>query len=49
MKCPYSRFGGMITSQDKNGVKLGSMSCNDRAGTNFIDTIGTFICQKLLA
>ena len=39
----------MITSQDKNGVKLGSMYCNDTVGANFIDTIGTFIYKKLLA
>ena len=38
----------MITLQDKNGVKLGNMCCNDRAGASFIDTIGTFVCQKLL-
>ena len=32
----------------KNEVKTSYMCHNKRADTNFIDTIGTFICQNIL-
>ena len=44
----HSEFGDLLTLQEKNGVKMSDMYCNERAGANFIDTIGTSIHQKLL-
>ena len=45
---PYSEFGDLLTLQKKNGVKTSDMYRNERAGANFIHTIGTSIRQKLL-
>ena len=45
---PYSEFGDLLTLHEKNGVKTSDMYHNERAGANFIDTLGTSIGQKLL-
>ena len=47
-KCLYSEFRNLLLLQVKNGVKTSDMYHNERAGANFIDTIGTSICQKVL-
>ena len=47
-KCLYSEFRNLLLLQVKNGVKTSDMYHNERAGANFIDTIGTSIRQKLL-
>ena len=46
-ECLYSEFWDLLTLQGKNGVKMSDMYCNERAGANFVDAIGTSICQKL--
>ena len=47
-KCLYSEFQNLLLLQVKNGVKTSDMYHNERAGANFIDTIGTSIRQKVL-
>ena len=47
-KCLYSEFRNLLLLQVKNGVKTSDMYHNERAGANFIDTIGTSIRQKVL-
>ena len=47
-KCLYSEFRNLLLLQVKNGVKTSDMYHNERAGANFIDTIGTSIHQKVL-
>ena len=46
-ECLYSEFRDLLVLQGKNGVKMSDMYCNERAGANFVDAIGTSICQKL--
>ena len=47
-KCLYSEFQNLLLLQVKNGVKTSDMYHNERAGANFIGTIGTSIRQKVL-
>ena len=47
-KCLYSEFRNLLLLQVKNGVKTSDMYHNERAGANFIGTIGTSIRQKVL-
>ena len=42
-----SEFWDLLTLEEKNGVK-NDMYHNKKADANFINTIGTSICQKLL-
>ena len=44
-ECLHCEFGGLLTLQEKNGVKTSDMYCNERAGANFIHTTGTSIRQ----
>ena len=47
-ECLHSEFVGLLTLQEKNGVKTSDIYCNERAGASFIHTTGTSICQILL-
>ena len=45
---PYSDFPDLIARQEKNGVKRSSRYCNERAGANFLDTVGEIIRESFV-
>ena len=45
---PYSDFPDLIALQEKNGVKQSSRYCNERAGANFLDTVGETIRESFV-